>query len=633
MLDDDQPKQPPLPDLDGLRRRLRWLLTLLLAAFVALSLIGVQRQVNDRFESHHRLVQQQLLHLAGEAGDSFKETLLSWVRAQNRPGIALSLDVPIESVPFWLNRHYPLFDPQGRVAADLYLAVDLAPLLRRQLPLWLLALLVCALLYYGLGRAVISAAARFPGHFEALRQELQRLTRERNLYRVRSQQSKKAFHHIAFYDLLTDLPSRLKLMEVLEEHLERAEVKPGLSALISLDLQNFQEINESLGHRLGDQVLIQVAERLRQNLKRSDLVARLGGDEFAVLLVDIPSRNVALEVCQRILRVLEQPLEVEGVQFDVQAAIGVAFYPDHATESHELIRRSDTAMYRAKMRGGGVEVYDPGEESAFAHRLTLKHELRRAIENGNLQVYFQPKINMDIGRITGVECLVRWIHPERGFIGPDQFVPLAERSNLIHPMTGLVFNVALYQCRRWLDEGMEIGVAVNCSAQSLADEHLPQRIKALLYTWGVPAHLFTLEVTESTIMTHPEQALAVLERLHQLGIHLSVDDFGTGYSSLSYLKSMPVSELKIDRSFVSDMLTDENDAVIVRATIDMAHDLGLKVTAEGIEDQATWDALVELGCDRAQGFFMGKPQPAQELARWLRESPFGLEHPPQAKRA
>ncbi len=555
-----------------------------------------------------------------------------WMRRLQGEELVFSLDQPFLARFGWVQHSQDLHTPDGRFLGRLYIAIDLRGV---ALDAALAAVIGGALggfLYFmglGLPNRRLKTLSR---RLQAMEKELGTTRKERDRYRLRARQSGVAIQHLAYSDLLTDLPNRIRLTEELEQFVDDSQFnRDTLTAVIAMDLDNFKEINDTLGHMRGDQVLREVGERLRQCIKGSDLVGRLGGDEFGVILFDLPSRNEVLEVANRIIDAIAQPITIEGIQFDLQVSLGIALFPEHSHNARELFQYADTAMYQAKENRSGLAIYDTAIHTEQSERLTLKTELRQAIDAGALQVYYQPKIDLVRGHIVGVESLVRWIHPQRGFIGPDKFVPLAERSNLIHPMTGLVFNIALHQCGEWVKAGRHIGVAINCSAHSLTDEHLPERIDALLYTWGVPHHLLTVEVTESAIMAHPDQGLAILTQLHEMGVKISVDDYGTGYSSLSYLKSMPVSELKIDRSFVSDMLTDENDAVIVRATIDMAHDLGLEVTAEGIEDEATWNALVEMACDRAQGYYMGKPMPADELERWMAESPFGCPRHPAAE--
>ncbi len=612
----------------------RYRLSLLAAALaMPLLLAGLTawhdfRSLSQEAERQAALIQDLLAaRVEGRTPDPQR-----WIRHLEGAGLVFSLDRPLLDRPGWLQRAQALRDREGRDLGHLYTAIDLRSIAVNAALAGVLGAGFGAFLYFmgmGLPNRRMKALGR---RLRALKDELGTIRKERDRYRLRARQSGVAIQHLAYSDLLTDLPNRIRLMEELEQYVDDSQFgHDSLTAIIAMDLDNFKEINDTLGHSRGDQVLREVGQRLRQCIKGSDLVGRLGGDEFGVILFDLPSRNEVLEVANRIIDAIARPITIEGIQFDLQVSLGIALFPEHSRNARELFQFADTAMYQAKENRSGLAIYDTTIHTEQSERLTLKTELRHAIDAGALQVYYQPKIDLARGHIVGVESLVRWIHPERGFIGPDKFVPLAERSNLIHPMTGLVFNIALHQCGEWVKAGRQIGVAINCSAHSLTDEHLPERIDALLYTWGVPHHLLTVEVTESAIMAHPEQGLAILTQLHEMGVKISVDDYGTGYSSLSYLKSMPVSELKIDRSFVSDMLTDENDAVIVRATIDMAHDLGLEVTAEGIEDEATWNALVEMACDRAQGYYMGKPMPADELERWLDESPFGCPQRPAAE--
>lgn len=429
----------------------------------------------------------------------------------------------------------------------------------------------------------------------------------------------------ALHDALTDLPNRTLLYDRLQQAILSGHRQSRPLALLLMDLDRFKDVNDTLGHHYGDILLQQVGERLRGVLRESDTVARLGGDEFAILLSALADVKDIPLVAGKILQALEAPFILEGHLLDIGASIGIALFPDHGEYADLLIQRADVAMYLAKQAGGGYAVYSSEQDQNSPRRLALRGELRHAIENGDLFLLYQPKINLQTSRVIGVEALVRWRHPRLGTIPPDQFIPLAEHTGLIKPLTLWVLNAALSQCRAWREAGAELAVAVNLSARNLQDPQVSDQIADLLETWSIPPQMLELEITESVIMADPARAMEILTRLSKKGVRLSIDDFGTGYSSLGYLKKLPVDEIKIDKSFVKEMAVDGDDTVIVRSIVDLAHNLGLQVIAEGVEDQETWDALVILGSDAAQGYFMSRPIPADELGRWLKASPWHLK--------
>jgi len=387
-------------------------------------------------------------------------------------------------------------------------------------------------------------------------------------------------------------------------------------SVIMLDLDRFKHVNDVLGYRFGDLLLKRVAERLSQHAVRgADLVARLGGDEFAVLL-RAGDVDVARAVAQRIEHTFDTPLVLEEHTVDMGAGIGLACWPQHASDADVLLSRAEVAMYSAKRRTRGPLVYDPAIDLSSAQTLSLLGELRQAVVEGQLRLYLQPKLALDSGDVVGAETLVRWEHPQRGLVPPMQFIPFAEQTGFIRTITLWVFEEA---ARHWCmlqADGMKITLSVNLSTRDLLDPDLPLKFDALLIKHRVPAEAFCLEITESAIMDDPQRAQTTLDRLSALGFKLSIDDFGTGYSSLAYLKRLPVDELKIDKSFVLGMESDADDAQIVRSTVDLAHNLGLSVVAEGVENAAVWDLLRQLNCDQAQGFHMGRPMPAADFAQW-----------------
>jgi len=460
----------------------------------------------------------------------------------------------------------------------------------------------------GLGRNLLSDQA-VRGVLLTLRDMSERKQLERELTRQ------------AFSDQLTGLPNRALLHDRTEQAIRLAGRHGLVAALLLLDLDRFKEVNDTLGHHHGDLLLQQVAERLQGSMRDSDTVARLGGDEFAVLLPKVASVQDAAGVADKLSAAIEAPFTVDGLTLDVEASIGVAAYPDHGASANELLQRADVAMYAAKAAHLSYVVYDPALDRHSPRRLGLLGQLRRALAAGELVVHYQPKAEVRSGRIIGVEALVRWQHPEYGLLGPGEFVPLAETTGLIRPLTSYVLEAALCQCRGWLDAGRDLSVAVNLSTRCLLDLALPDQIIGLLEDTAVAPERLVLEITESSIMTDPARALEILNRLHALGVQLAIDDFGTGYSSMAYLKSLPVQELKVDRSFVQHLRDNQSDAVIVRSTVDLGHNLGLRVVAEGVEDEATLGELASLGCDSVQGYYLAKPMPEAELVAWLAAQP------------
>ncbi|MCU1590280.1 MAG: diguanylate cyclase/phosphodiesterase [Frankiales bacterium] len=423
----------------------------------------------------------------------------------------------------------------------------------------------------------------------------------------------------ALHDGLTGLPNRLYLSDRTGRALEAAERSAVGTAVLLIDLDHFKEINDTLGHYVGDQLLRQVGARLRTAMREGDTVARLGGDEFAVLACDLDGRAAAELVAQRLVAALMQPFSIDGVRLDVQASVGIALAPEHGSDVTTLMQRADVALYAAKEHRGTYAFYLPERDLHSVEKLALLGELREGVSDGQLRVYYQPKCDAATGDLVGLEALVRWQHPARGLVYPDDFIPIAENTGLIGALTLEVLDQSLCFARRLRDAGTPLGVAVNISVRCLTDLELPRQVAGLLGRWGVPPESLTLEVTETTIMVDPTRTMTVLGLLRDLGVSLSIDDFGTGYSSLSYLKRLEANELKIDKSFVFTMTTNSNDAVIVRSTIELGHNLGLRLVAEGVEDAETWNMLRALGCDVIQGYHLSRPLPADEVESWLEE--------------
>jgi len=426
-----------------------------------------------------------------------------------------------------------------------------------------------------------------------------------------------ALEHISRHDLLTDLPNRSLFSELLDKALEDAQRKEKTLAVLVMDLDRFKEVNDTLGHHIGDQMLQQVALRLRDAFGWGEVIARLGGDEFAVCLLDVSEKD-AVSHGQRLIQVLEQPIPLSDLDIQVGTSVGIALFPSHGRTASLLLQRADVAMYHAKRQRAGLAVYSQEIDPNSVRRLAMLGELRHAIDSDELMLQFQPKIDGRTRVCSGVEALVRWNHPQHGLMLPAEFIGLAEETGLIRPLTRWVLDAALRQCVEWQNRGHRIPVAVNLSVRNLLDPKLADMVRARLKRWNVSPEFLELEITESDIMAEPERALRVLSSLDQMGIKLAVDDFGTGYSSLAYLKRLPVDEIKIDKSFVLGMTQDENDATIVDATIDLAHKLGLRVVAEGVEDLHTANLLGQLGCDFLQGYFISRPVSGDAFIEWLR---------------
>lgn len=437
----------------------------------------------------------------------------------------------------------------------------------------------------------------------------------------------------AVTDTLTGLPNRHLFQDRVEQAINRARRQGERTAVMIIDLDRFKEVNDTLGHHCGDLLLEEIAHRLRATLRESDTVARLGGDEFAVLLPSVSGAASAQRVASELGRVISESIVVEGVSLDTEASIGITLFPDHGADVSELLQRADVAMYTAKSDSLPFCVYGSEQDDYSPERLALVGELRRAIEQGELVLHYQPKVNLGDGELVGAEALVRWQHPERGLLAPSEFIPLAEHTSLIKPLTLLVLERGLEECRRWGSDGHVLSVAVNISARNLLDAEFADAVAASLERWDIPADRLELELTETALMGNPARALEVLRRLGGLGVVLSIDDFGVGYTSLNQLKRLPIRVLKIDRSFVLNMATSAADAMIVRSTIDLGHNLGLQVVAEGIETQEIQDALRELGCDVGQGFHMGRPMPRAEFERWVASRPTEPSAPPAAAMA
>lgn len=429
--------------------------------------------------------------------------------------------------------------------------------------------------------------------------------------------------HQAFHDGLTKLPNRDLFMDRLGQAIVRCARENGNFAILLLDLDRFKEINDTLGHNAGDQLLVEVSGRLTGTVRESDTVARFGGDEFVILLEQSNLQH-AQDLAEKLLKVLEQPIKLAGQLVDVSGSFGIACFPVHGEDALTLIQKADVAMYAAKRSQAGIAIYSGSQEQGSKTDLAFSSELLHALQHDELVLFFQPKIDLRSNRVTSVESLVRWQHPQRGFLAPDLFIPQAEQSGLIDQLTIWVLKNALAQCAAFNASGISISVAVNFSARSLHDIRLPGEVARLLSEAKVEPAMLVIEITESAVMSDREDALEVLQILDGMGVTLSIDDFGTGYSSLLYLTRLPVDEIKIDKSFVMGMIRDEQAAAIVHSTINLGHSLGKKVVAEGVETPEMLELLKKWGCDTAQGYFMSKPIPADALKIWLHESEWNI---------
>ncbi len=443
------------------------------------------------------------------------------------------------------------------------------------------------------------------------------ITEQTEELRQQSAELERKVMHDSTHDPLTGLPNRSLLLDRIQQAIAMAQREHKQMALFMLDLDHFKDINDTLGHYQGDLLLKQVSLRLSNALRPSDTIARLGGDEFAIFTPALTDSKDVTVILDKISKVFAQPFVLkEDMPLNVKSSIGVAIFPEHGRDVDTLIQRADIAMYVAKNSHRDYLVYSSNIDQHSSQRLTIMSELSQAIANDDLQIYFQPKISCKTMEVCGAEVLVRWKHESMGLIPPDQFIPMAERTGLIGPLTNWVLQATCQRLKTWHGRGMDLKVSVNLAVQTLLDPEFPETLTGLLAAVDLPKDSLMLEITETSVMQDPELALKILFRLRDMGIAISIDDFGTGYSSLSYLGEMPVSEVKIDKSFVLEMLNQQKDAVIVKATIDLAHNLGLKVVAEGVETKVIAQKLGGLGCDILQGYLFSRPIPGPEFEIW-----------------
>ena len=429
----------------------------------------------------------------------------------------------------------------------------------------------------------------------------------------------------AMYDPLTGLANRQMLIERLDSAIDAARAAKSIVALLVMDLDRFKDINDTFGHSYGDELLRDVGERLRIAVDTNDMVARLGGDEFAIVIVSARDSSKVAGIARRILNGFHQPFAIEGQLVEADASVGIAVYPDHGSDARTLLRRADVAMYAAKEANSGYAFHSSSHDSRTPEELALVVEMRGAMERNEFEMYYQPKLHLRSGLMTRAEALIRWNHPKRGLLAPGAFVPIAERTGLIKPLTDWILNRVMQQLDEWHTTGAPVHVAVNVSAKSLREQTLPAKIQTLLDKWHVDPRFVKIEITETGVVSDPAHALAIMAMMQSMGLRLSLDDFGTGYSSLTHLRQLPVDEIKIDKSFVMAMLESEADTTIVRTIIDLGRNLGKQVCAEGVETQEAWERLEAMNCDLAQGYWISKPVPAATLIEWLVDTFWGMK--------
>jgi diguanylate cyclase (GGDEF)-like protein len=529
-----------------------------------------------------------------------------------------------------------------RAVALLQYSLDLAMAPYRTMMLWVLGTSVASLIL-ALGLAIwiagsvtrpvrelsVAAGRARSGDYDnpvavARMDELGRLADGFNHMMTGIKEREKKIVFQARHDSVTGLPNRLSFENRLDAMIGRVQNDPFCVVLFGVD--RLAEINNTLGHEVGDLAIRHISDRLLGSVDESDLVARLASDEFILLLPSVGQDDV-VPALENILGRFKAPVTLDDVTMDISAHLGVACYPAHGDTAKRLMQRADAAMYQARRAGNAARylIYDPDQDPHTKARLSLMSEMRTGIQNHEFVLYYQPKVSLEKGSITHVEALIRWIHPENGFMPPDEFIPLAEQTGNIHHITDFSLNTAVAACADWRQKGYQIKVAVNISAKDLLSPNLTDKVTELLARHSLPPDWLILEITEGAMMQDPDMALSMLEQLHNMGVKLSIDDFGTGYSSMAYLKKLPIQEIKIDKSFVLDLAKDAEDAVIVRSTVELGHNLGLTVIAEGVEDEESMDMLKGYGCDLGQGYFFSRPQPKDDLETWLSESPWGQE--------
>lgn len=550
---------------------------------------------------------------------SFTATHRNQIRDEQGHSIAfipVNLDWPVFS-------RSAVLSEGNKVAGEVVVAKSLRPVLIATGTVTLISFLLALAIYFALKKLPFRALSRVVKSLddaqELLRGEIQ--SKERAL--LEAQDIGSAMRHQAMHDGLTNLPNRILLHDRLQQAILISMREKKLLALVMMDLDQFKAVNDTLGHHSGDMVLQQVAMRLQQVLRGSDTVARLGGDEFAILLTTVSGRDGVVIAAQKILETVRQPLQIVGHTLHINTSLGIVLFPEHGDSPEKLMRCSDVAMYSAKRAKTGFAIYDTEQDLQSTKLGFLQNDLQTAIEENQFLLHYQPKIDLVTNRICGVEALIRWQHPKEGLVFPDSFIPIVEQNGLIKPLTRIVLKMALQQLTEWQKQGMTLPIAINISAINLQDPSFPDQVIEIMRDFAVSPALLEMEITETALMQDPLHAIETVKKLCGMGIIISIDDFGTGYSSMAYLKKLVVAKIKVDKSFVIDMIKNENDNIIVRSTIDLAHNLGLTVVAEGVETEEALERLRSLGCDTAQGYHMGRPSSVVELNQWLAESNYG----------
>ena len=441
--------------------------------------------------------------------------------------------------------------------------------------------------------------------------------------RSKADDLEKQTAYVSTHDRLTDLPTRALFYDRVERAIIAAidsERHAKNLSILLIEIENFKDIYDALGRNSSDLILKQISTRLQGVTLKRDDVAKIDGNIFGVLISEGDDAVKAEKLAQKIQRTMESPFVVDGLPVAIHSNIGIVHFPEHGEDVDTLVQRAGVALHVAQRSNKGYATYDPSHDKHSPLRLTLISELRLAIERNELELFYQPKVSIKTAEIYGVEALLRWNHPVHGYVPPDEFIPLAERNRIIKDLTQWVLKRAFQDCASWHNNGLPFIVSVNLSAKDLHDPELPDLISGVTVATGIKPEWIMLEITESSVMTEPESALTIIRRLHELGYRFSIDDFGTGYSSLAYLKKLPLTEIKIDKGFVMDILSSENDAAIVKATVNLGHNLGLLVTAEGVENKEIMSSLMEIGCDIAQGYFLSKPTSYQDLNQWMSDS-------------
>lgn len=454
--------------------------------------------------------------------------------------------------------------------------------------------------------------------------ELSDLATEFNSMQAAIEQREKKIRHQAYYDQLTELPNRTYFLDKLTEAITSAKKNHEKVFVVAMDLNRFKDINDTLGHKSGDTLLQLISDRLNALFKGQAFVARLGGDEFALLL-NANQPDDLIKIAKSAHKAINQPINMQNMNLDISASMGIAYFPEHGKEPVNILQRADIAMTAAKEEKTLYKFYDPTFDKHSVFRLSLMNELKAAVRNDDLVLYYQPKVDLKTQKVVSVESLVRWIHPKHGIVSPTKFIPLAEQTGHIRYLTRWALHTAVKQAFEWQEANLAIRVAINISAVDLLDTKLVDEVREMLKKFPVRPDAIVLEVTESAILGDLESALDILHELRALGISLSIDDFGTGYSSMAQLKTLPVQELKIDQSFIRNLLSDSNDQIIVRSTIELAHNMSLNVVGEGIDDENTLAMLVKLDCDIAQGHYFSPPLSITDFSQWLIQSPYGIQ--------